>query len=70
MTLDLNGLIPATVLPMDGDGRIGIEYGVYGVPETFLIDRKGVIRFKHIGPVTREAWDKKMLPLLRELEKS
>jgi len=54
----------------DQDGRVGIDYGVYGVPETFLIDRKGVIRYKQIGPVTPEALEKKILPLARELEKS
>lgn len=54
----------------DNDGRVGIDYGVYGVPETYLIDKSGVIRYKHIGPVTREALDEKILPLVRELEKS
>jgi len=53
----------------DLDGRIGIEYGVYGVPETFVIDRNGVIRFKQIGPITEEVWQKKMLPLLEDLRK-
>jgi cytochrome c biogenesis protein CcmG/thiol:disulfide interchange protein DsbE len=54
----------------DMDGRIGIEYGVYGVPETFVIDKNGVIRFKQIGPITEEVWQKKMLPLLEELRKA
>ena len=54
----------------DLDGRVGIEYGVYGVPETFLIDKAGVIRYKQIGPVTEEVWTKKMLPLIEELRKS
>ncbi|MBS1135004.1 MAG: periplasmic protein thiol/disulfide oxidoreductase DsbE, partial [Burkholderiaceae bacterium] len=54
----------------DIDGRIGIEYGVYGVPETFVIDKNGVIRFKQIGPITEEIWQKKMLPLLDELRKT
>ncbi|MFN0303994.1 MAG: DsbE family thiol:disulfide interchange protein [Burkholderiales bacterium] len=61
---------PYDVSVVDTDGRIGIDFGVYAVPETFLIDRRGIIRFKHIGPVTRDAWDKKMLPLVRELQKS
>jgi cytochrome c biogenesis protein CcmG, thiol:disulfide interchange protein DsbE len=61
---------PYTLSVMDLKGRIGIEYGVYGVPETFVIDKAGVIRYKQIGPVTREALDKKILPLIRELEKS
>lgn len=53
----------------DKDGRIGIDYGVYGVPETFLIDKAGVIRYKQIGPITEEALRDKILPLVRELQK-
>ena len=52
---------------LDMDGRVGIDYGVYGVPETYLIDKQGVIRFKQIGPITPEALDKKILPLARQL---
>jgi cytochrome c biogenesis protein CcmG, thiol:disulfide interchange protein DsbE len=51
----------------DVAGRIGIDYGVYGVPETYVIDRRGVIRFKHIGPRTREVALKKVQPLVKEL---
>ncbi|HYC35604.1 MAG TPA: DsbE family thiol:disulfide interchange protein [Usitatibacter sp.] len=51
----------------DLEGRVGIDYGVYGVPETFVIDKQGVIRYKQIGPVTAEALEKKIMPLLREL---
>ena len=51
----------------DQDGRVGIDFGVYGVPETFLIDKQGVIRFKHIGAVTPEVIEKRILPLLKEL---
>ena len=54
----------------DRDGRVGIEYGVYGVPETFLIDKNGVIRFKQIGPITDEVWASKMQPLIEELRRS
>jgi cytochrome c biogenesis protein CcmG/thiol:disulfide interchange protein DsbE len=61
---------PYTLSVMDLKGRIGIDYGVYGVPETFVIDKAGVIRHKHIGPVTRQALEKKILPLIKELEKS
>jgi len=50
------------------DGRVGIDYGVYGVPETFLIDKQGVIRFKQIGPVTPEVLQDKILPLARKLQ--
>ncbi len=53
---------------VDLDGRTGINYGVYGVPETYLIDRNGIIRYKHIGPLTRESLDKKILPLAKELQ--
>jgi len=51
----------------DATGRIGIDYGVYGVPETYVIDRRGVIRYKHIGPLTPEVSRKKIQPLLKEL---
>jgi cytochrome c biogenesis protein CcmG/thiol:disulfide interchange protein DsbE len=54
----------------DLQGRVGIDYGVYGVPETFVIDRAGVIRHKHIGPITPDALEKKILPLVKELQKS
>ncbi len=52
----------------DADGRIGIDYGVYGVPETFVVDRQGTIRYKHIGPVTPEVLKDKIEPLLRKLD--
>ncbi len=58
---------PYTDSLMDRDGRIGIDYGVYGVPETFVIDRQGVIRFKHIGPVTVEVLRDQIEPLVRRL---
>ena len=54
----------------DTDGRVGIDYGVYGVPETFVIDKTGVIRFKQIGPITEDAWRDKILPLLQQLRQS
>jgi cytochrome c biogenesis protein CcmG/thiol:disulfide interchange protein DsbE len=58
---------PYTVSIMDSDGRVGIDYGVYGVPETYVIDKQGVIRYKQIGPVTPELLDAKILPLVRKL---
>ncbi|MCX7177809.1 MAG: DsbE family thiol:disulfide interchange protein [Proteobacteria bacterium] len=61
---------PYVMSLFDADGRVGIDYGVYGVPETYLIDKQGVIRFKQIGPVTREVLNEKILPLVKELEKS
>ncbi len=54
---------PYQLSAVDADGRIGIDYGVYGVPETYLIDPQGVIVFKQIGPVTPEVLEKKILPL-------
>jgi cytochrome c biogenesis protein CcmG, thiol:disulfide interchange protein DsbE len=53
----------------DVEGKIGIDYGVYGVPETYVIDKAGVIRYKQIGPITDEILSTKILPLLNELEK-
>lgn len=53
----------------DTEGRVGIDYGVYGVPETYVIDRAGVIRMKHIGPVTPEVLSGRILPLVAELSK-
>jgi cytochrome c biogenesis protein CcmG, thiol:disulfide interchange protein DsbE len=61
---------PYRVSVVDADGRVGIDWGVYGVPETFVIDRHGVIRHKHIGPVTAEALQNKILPLVRALQRS
>ncbi|MDR1889507.1 MAG: DsbE family thiol:disulfide interchange protein [Zoogloeaceae bacterium] len=58
---------PYTLSVLDLDGRVGIDYGVYGVPETFLIDKAGVIRFKHIGVLTPEVLETKLLPLIAEL---
>jgi cytochrome c biogenesis protein CcmG/thiol:disulfide interchange protein DsbE len=51
----------------DATGRIGIDYGVYGVPETYVIDRRGVIRYKRIGPLTPDITRDKVRPLLKEL---
>ena len=59
---------PYALSAFDVDGRVGIDYGVYGVPETFVIDKQGVIRYKQIGPITPEALEKKILPLIRSLE--
>ena len=58
---------PYVLSVSDIQGRIGIDYGVYGVPETYVIDKQGVIRFKHIGPVTSEVLKEKILPLIIKL---
>jgi len=61
---------PYLVSVVDRDGRVGIDWGVYGVPETFVVDKAGVIRYKHIGPVDAAALERKILPLVRELQKT
>ena len=58
---------PYTLTVSDPDGRLSIDYGVYGAPETFLIDREGVIRYKQIGPITEDAWQKEILPRVKQL---
>jgi len=58
---------PYDVNVMDTDGRTGIDWGVYGVPETFLVDKSGIIRYKYIGPITPEAWESTLLPLIQKL---
>ena len=58
---------PYQLSAYDRDGRIGIDYGVYGVPETYVIDKAGVIRYKRIGVVTPEILRDKILPLVKEL---
>jgi cytochrome c biogenesis protein CcmG/thiol:disulfide interchange protein DsbE len=59
---------PYVLSAFDANGRVGIDYGVYGVPETYVIDKAGVIRFKHIGPITMELLSNKIIPLLGELK--
>ena len=60
---------PYTISIVDQDGKVGIDYGVYGVPETYVIDKKGIIRHKQIGPVTVDALQKTIIPLILELQK-
>ncbi len=52
----------------DADGRVGLDFGVYGVPETFIVDKQGVVRFKHIGPLTPEVIEQRIVPLVRQLD--
>jgi cytochrome c biogenesis protein CcmG/thiol:disulfide interchange protein DsbE len=59
---------PYTVSAHDLDGRVGLDYGVYGVPETFLIDRDGVIRHKHIGPLNPDIINNTIMPMVRQLQ--
>ena len=60
---------PYVLSVFDADGRVGIDYGVYGVPETYVIDKRGVIRYKRIGVVTRELLRDTIIPLIKELER-
>lgn len=60
---------PYVVSAVDLDGRVAIDYGVYGAPETYLIDQAGVIRHKEIGPISREIWRDKFLPLVQQLNR-
>ncbi len=58
---------PYATSVIDRDGRVGIDWGVYGVPETFVIGADGLIKYKHIGPVTHESLEQKIMPVLKEL---
>ena len=58
---------PYQLSVFDGDGKVALDYGVYGAPETFVIDKLGVIRHKQIGPITPEILEKTLLPLLKRL---
>lgn len=59
---------PFVANAFDEAGRVAIDWGVYGAPETFLIDRKGIIRYKHIGPLSLEDLDNKIQPLILQLK--
>ena len=58
---------PYRISAFDYDGKVGIDYGVYGVPETYVIDKRGVIRYKQIGPLTPEILKRKIIPLVASL---
>jgi len=62
-----NGNSYAMVL-VDREGKVGLDYGVYGVPESYVIDKEGVIRYKQIGPITSQALQEVLLPLLKKLD--
>ena len=59
---------PYLASAFDADGRVGIDWGVYGVPETFVIDKKGVIRYKHIGPLDAGVWTQTLAPIVQQLQ--
>ncbi|EIJ43252.1 periplasmic protein thiol:disulfide oxidoreductase, DsbE subfamily [Beggiatoa alba B18LD] len=55
---------------VDANGRVGMDLGLSGTPETFIIDKQGIIRYKHIGAITVEDLEKKILPLIKQLQDS
>ena len=59
---------PYTATLVDADGRVGIDFGVYGVPETFIIDKQGIVRLKHTGPLTPEVLRERIEPLVKQLQ--
>ena len=63
---------PYELIAVDHDGREAIDWGVYGAPETFLVNDQGVVVYKYIGPLTQEAWEREFLPRLpaKQAEKS
>ena len=56
-----------TAVGADRDGRVGIDWGVYGVPETFVVDGGGTIRYRHVGPLTMQTLESKVLPVIKAL---
>jgi cytochrome c biogenesis protein CcmG, thiol:disulfide interchange protein DsbE len=59
---------PYVANAFDADGRVGIDWGVYGAPETFIMDKQGIIRHKHIGPITVDDLNNEILPLIAQLQ--
>jgi len=61
---------PYVANAFDESGRVGMDWGVTGTPETFVLDKQGIVRYKHTGPLDEKVWQEKILPLIRKLEKS
>ncbi len=61
---------PYTVSAHDPEGKVGMDLGVYGVPETYVIDAEGTIRYKHVGPISHETLEEEILPLVDDLQRS
>jgi cytochrome c biogenesis protein CcmG, thiol:disulfide interchange protein DsbE len=59
---------PYRIVAVDQSGNAAIDWGVYGAPETFIVDKNGIIRYKHIGPITPEIWENKLKSLVNQLE--
>jgi cytochrome c biogenesis protein CcmG/thiol:disulfide interchange protein DsbE len=58
---------PYQIVAFDPEGKVAIDWGVYGTPETFILDKKGVVRHKHIGPISMEVWERDLQPVIRKL---
>lgn len=59
---------PYSLSAVDREGRVGIDFGVYGVPETYVIDKAGTIRYKHTGPLSAQVVQDKIIPLIKQLD--
>lgn len=59
---------PYQAIAQDSEGKVAIDLGVYGAPETFVIDKKGIIRYRHVGVLDEEIWAKELSPLMKQLE--
>lgn len=66
--LERNGN-PYTLVGLDPDSKVAVDFGVTGAPETFVVDKAGVVRYKHVGPVTTEVWEKTLKPIIEGLRK-
>lgn len=61
---------PYQIVAQDLEGSAAIDLGVYGAPETFVVDKQGIIRYRHVGILSQEDWEKRLGPLMKELEKT
>lgn len=59
---------PYVASAVDADGRVGMDFGIHAVPETFVIDAQGRVRYRHLGPVTPEVWEQKLMPVVRAVQ--
>ncbi len=59
---------PYQMVAFDPTGEVAIDWGVYGTPETFILDKKGIIRHKVIGPLSMEVWEREIQPIIRKLQ--
>lgn len=59
---------PYVASAVDADGRVGMDFGIHAVPETFVIDAQGRVRYRHLGPVTQQVWEEKIMPVVRAVQ--